>query len=77
MISDWLQGATQPWDSKYKMYPWDSKAMIGYRTKTYAWDSKGSIGNRGIVNRGIVNQSFIVCSAKTNASRYSLWIIEL
>lgn len=51
--------------------------MIGYGLETYAWDSKHLTSNRGIVNRGIVNQNFIVRSAKTNASRYSLWMIEL
>jgi len=31
LTSDCLQG---------HMYPWDSKASIGYRLETYAWDSK-------------------------------------
>lgn len=54
LTSDRLQGQNKPWDSKYKMYPWDSKATIGYRAETYAWDSKYPKRNRGIVNSAAV-----------------------
>jgi hypothetical protein len=54
LTSDFLQGQNKPWDSKYKMYPWDSKATIDYRAETYAWDSKYPKRNRGIVNSAAV-----------------------
>ena len=54
LTSDRLQAQNKPWDSKYKMYPWDSKATIGYRAETYAWDSKYLRRNRGIVNSAAV-----------------------